>query len=233
MQPTRPTDALVSASDPASVHVVPARPVPPVARVSIALTGALLAGVLTSFGQAVPALATVSNSAGPWFVVAVLLCAVAGVRAGRVALPLAMLLGVVLLEVMHVGYWAATVLRGYPDVLSITNPWVLLGVPAGLLAGAVAVALRGGRRRGTRGAVLAAGALGVVAAVLVGESVRAFLRVATPETTPAWAVQLAVGVVVLVVAVVRAGSPVGRVTALATGFVGAVGVLGALLLIGG
>lgn len=233
MQPTRPADALVSAPDPAPAHAVPARPVPPAARVSIALTGALLAGVLTSFGQAVPALATVSNSAGPWFVVAVLLCAVAGVRAGRVALLLAMLLGVVLLELMHVGYWATTVLRGYPDVLSITNPWVLLGVPAGLLAGAVAVALRVGPRRGTRGAVLVAGALGIVVAVLVGESVRAFLRVATPETTPAWAVQLAVGVVVLVVAIVRAGSPAGRVTALATGVVGAVGVLGALLLIGG
>ena len=107
--------------------VDPPAPVPAVVRVTIALSGAALAGVLTSFGQAVPALASVSNSAGPWFLVSALLCLAAGARAGRFALPLAMVLGVVLLELMHVGYWATTVLRGFPDVLSITNPWVLHG----------------------------------------------------------------------------------------------------------
>ncbi|WXF91824.1 DUF6518 family protein [Curtobacterium flaccumfaciens pv. flaccumfaciens] len=62
--------------------VEPPAAVPAVVRVTIALSGAFLAGVLTSFGQAVPALASVSNSAGPWFLVAALLCLVAGARGG-------------------------------------------------------------------------------------------------------------------------------------------------------
>jgi hypothetical protein len=212
--------------------------VPPVARVTIALSGGLLAGALTSFGQAVPGLSNVANSAGPWFVVTVALCLVAGVRAGRWALPAAMLLGVVLLELMHVGYWAATVLRGYPDVLSITNFWVLMGIPAGLVAGAVAVAL--GVRAGWRGTAPGAhaagwrgAALGVTAAILVGEGVRALLRVAATTGVTTWIVEIVVGVAVLVIAVVTARTPLGRVVALGTGVLGTVAVLAAYLALGG
>jgi len=201
--------------------------VPPAARVTMALTGSLLAGVLTSFGQAVPGLSTVSNSAGPWFVVAVLLCLLAGVRAGRVALPLAMLLGVVLLELMHVGYWATTNLRGFPDVLSVTNFWVLVGIPAGMLAGAVAVAVRSPSAR-WRGA-----ALGATAAVLVGEGVRALLQVADTTGPVAWVVEIVVGVVLLAVAVLTTRDPLGRVVALGIGVLGTVGVLGVYLALGG
>jgi Family of unknown function (DUF6518) len=207
--------------------VEPPAAVPAVVRVTIALSGAFLAGVLTSFGQAVPALASVSNSAGPWFLVAALLCLVAGARGGRVALPLAMVLGVVLLELMHVGYWATTVLRGFPDVLSITNPWVLLGVPAGLLAGAVAVAVR------SRDARWRAGAFGVTAAVLVGEGIRGLLQVAATTGHVTWAVEIIVGVVLLGIGVLGTRSPVGRVVALGTGVVGTVAVLGAYLVLGG
>lgn len=207
---------------PAPTHAVPAA-----ARVSMALTGALLAGVLTSFGQAVRGLSSVANSAGPWFVVAAALCLLAGVRSGRWASPVAMVLGVVLLELMHVGYWAATNLRGYPDVLSITNFWVLMGIPAGVLAGAVAVALRS-RDVGWRGA-----ALGATAAVLVGEGVRALLQVADTTGPVTWVVEIVVGLAVLVVAVVTARTPLGRIVALATGVLGTVGVLGAYLLLGG
>ncbi|WP_439693750.1 DUF6518 family protein [Curtobacterium sp. SP.BCo] len=201
--------------------------VPPAARVSMALTGGLLAGVLTSFGQAVPGLSSVANSAGPWFVVAAALCVLAGVRAGRVALPLAMLLGVALLELMHVGYWATTNLRGSPDVLSITSFWVLMAVPAGALAGAVAVTVRSPDVR-WRGA-----ALGVTAAVLIGEGVRALLQVVATTGPVTWIVEIAVGVVVLVVAVVTARTPLGRVVALGTGVLGTVGVLLAYLALGG
>ncbi|PYY61669.1 hypothetical protein DEJ17_02840 [Curtobacterium sp. MCSS17_011] len=207
--------------------VDPPAAVPAVVRVTIALSGAFLAGVLTSFGQSVPALASVSNSAGPWFLVAALLCLVAGVRGGRVALPLAMVLGVVLLELMHVGYWAATVLRGFPDVLSITNPWVLLGVPAGLLAGAVAVAVR------SHDARWRAGALGVTAAVLVGEGIRGLLQVAATTGSATWVVEIVVGVLLLGIGVVGARSAIGRVVALGTGVVGTVAVLGAYLFLGG
>ncbi len=210
------------------MHSRPAhRSVPAAARVSIALTGSLLAGVLTSFGQAVPALATVANSAGPWFVVAVALCLLAGVRAGRVGTPLAMLLGIASLELMHIGYWATSNLRGYPDVLSITNFWVLMGIVAGVLAGGVAVTLRSTDDRWR------AGAVGVVAAVLVGEGVRAVLRVADQQTIAGWVAEIVVGAVLLVIAVVTARTPVGRVVGLGVGVVGAVGVLGAYLVLGG
>ncbi|OIH98223.1 MULTISPECIES: DUF6518 family protein [unclassified Curtobacterium] len=201
--------------------------VPAAARVTMALSGALLAGVGTSFGQAVPALSSASNSAGPWFVVAAALCLAAGVRAGRSALPLAMVLGVVLLELMHVGYWATSNLRGYPDSLSITNPWVLLGVPAGLLAGAVAVSVRSRDERWR------AGALGVSAAVLVGEGIRALLQVAATTGHATWVVEVVVGVALLLLGVGTARTPLGRVVALGTGVLGTLGVLGAYLLISG
>ncbi|MFK4482361.1 MULTISPECIES: DUF6518 family protein [unclassified Curtobacterium] len=215
-----------AAASPTSSSAQPCPAVPAVVRVTMALSGALLAGVLTSFGQSVPALSSVANSAGPWFLVAVALCIGAGARAGRFALPLAMLLGVVLLELMHVGYWATTNLRGYPDFLSVTNPWVLLGVPAGLLAGAVAVFVRS---RDTR---WRAGAFGVTAAILIGEGVRALLQVVATTGPVTWVVEIVVGIVVLVVGVATARSSVGRVIALGTGVVGAVGVLGLYLLIG-
>jgi len=215
-------------SAPVSAH----RPVPRAVRVSIALSASVLVGVLTSFGQAVPALAVVANAAGPWFVVAVVLCALAG--AGTVAgaltaraVVLAAALGVASLELMHLGYWAATNLRGYPDVLSITNFWVLMGLPAGVLAGAVAVGVRTDDQRWR------AAGLGVTASILVGEGVRALLRVADDATTAGWVVQVLVGVAVLVAATLAVRTPVARVVALATGIVGAVGVLGAYLLIGG
>lgn len=219
---TAPTAATGVTGRPTAHHSVP-----PVARVTMALSGGLLAGALTSFGQAVPGLSSVANSAGPWFVVAAALCLVAGVRAGRWALPAAVLLGVVLLELMHVGYWLATVLRGYPDVLSFTNFWVLMGVPAGLVAGAVAVALRE-RAAGWRGA-----ALGVTAAILVGEGVRALLRVAETTGVTTWIVEIVVGVAVLVFGMVTARTPLGRIVALGTGVLGTIGVLAAYLALGG
>lgn len=201
----------------------PVAPVPLAARTTMALGGALLAGALSSFGQAVPGLSSLANSAGPWFLVALALVLLVRPRRWWVAMPL----GVVVLELMHVGYWATTVLRGFPDVLSITNFWVLIGIPAGLLAGAVALAVRSpdGRWRGA--------ALGVTAAVLIGEGARALLQVADTTGVAFWVVEIVAGAVVLVLGVLTARSPSGRVLALGTGVVGTAGVLSALLLLGG
>ncbi|WP_144762447.1 DUF6518 family protein [Curtobacterium sp. 9128] len=205
-----------------AVSAVPA--VPAAARATMALGGALLAGVATSYGQAVPALSTLANSAGPWFAVAVVLLLLVGVRGGRRGLVLAALAGVVFLELMHVGYWATSNLRGYPDTLSITNPWVLIGIPAGVLAGLVAVLVRSPDAR-WRGA-----ALGASVAVLVGEGMRALLQVAGSTGVTPWVVEIAVGVAVLVGGVVTARSAAARVVTLGVGVVGTVGVLGAFLL---
>lgn len=210
-------DAVAAADAPAGVG-----PVPPAVRLSIAAGLALLAGMLTSFGQAVPGLGTLANAAGPWFVVAGLLVLLSG-RYRRPALP--MVLGVVVLELMHVGYWAATNLRGYPDSLSVTNFWVLMGIPAGLLAGAVVWAIRSGHPRWR------AAALGVTGAVLVGEGVRALLEVAATTGTTFWTVEIVAGVVVVAAGVLTARTPIARVVALGTGILGALGVLGGYLLL--
>ncbi|PZE78381.1 DUF6518 family protein [Curtobacterium sp. MCBD17_019] len=203
--------------------VVPPRSgaLPRPAGVVVALAGALLVGMLTSIGQSGSAfVATLSNAAGPWFVAAVLLVLV--VRPGA---RWAAALGVVCLELMHVGYWAATVLAGRPDALSPFGTWELLGVPAGVLAALVAVGVvsRDGRVRGA--------AAGVVGAVLVGEGIRGLLVVAATTSSTAWTSEVVGGVLCVVAAVVAGRSPIGRVVALGTGVVGAAGVLGALLVV--
>jgi hypothetical protein len=200
---------------------------PRLAAIGIALAGALLVGVLTSVGQAAdPVVATLANSAGPWFVAAAALSLLPRVRLGW-AMPFA----VVLLELMHVGYWAATNLRGNPDTLSPTSFWVVMGIPAGLLAGAVATLVRGDTGRHPdrwRGA-----AIGVTAAILAGEGMRALLQVAATTSVTFWIVEIAVAVVLAGVGVVIARTPVGRITTLATALVGTAAVLGAYLTLGG
>jgi hypothetical protein len=195
--------------------------------IGIALGGALLIGVLTSVGQAAePVLATMANSAGPWFVAAAALLLLPRMRLGW-----AMLLGVVLLELMHVGYWAATNLRGYPDSLSPTSFWVVMGVPAGLLAGAVATLVRGSTGRHPdrwRGA-----AIGVTAAILAGEGMRALLEVAATTSVTFWIVEIAAAVVLAGIGVAVARTPVGRITTLGTTLVGSAAVLGAFLTLAG
>jgi uncharacterized protein YacL len=166
-------------------------------------------------------LGSLSNSAGPWFVASLLLVLI-------VRLPLlpAMLLGVVCLELMHVGYWWATTLRGYPDFLSITNFWVLMGVPAGILAGLTATWLR---RQHWQRAV----AFGLVVAVLVGEGIRGVLQVAATTGTTFWLIEIAAGVVVAALGMVIARTRGDRVLALATAVAGTAAVLGVFLVLDG
>jgi hypothetical protein len=200
---------------------------PRLAALGIALAGALLVGVLTSIGQAAePVLATLANSAGPWFVAAAAL-----VLLPRVRLGWAMLLGVVLLELMHVGYWAATNLRGFPDSLSPTSFWVVMGVPAGLLAGAVATLVR--RSTGRHPDRWRGAAIGVTAAILAGEGMRALLEVAATTSVTFWIVEIAAAVVLAGIGVAVARTPVGRITTLGTALVGSAAVLGAYLTLGG
>jgi hypothetical protein len=195
---------------------------PVVARVVIAFAAAFLAGSLTSFGQGVHGLSSLANSAGPWFVVAALLVLLSGARRAW----LAALAGVAFLELMHVGYTVTSNLRGFPDFLSITNFWVVMGVPAGVLAGLVAVwAIRGGRLRAL--------AAGVTTAILVGEGMRALLQVAASTGVATWIAEIVVGVVVVIVGVTTARDPAGRVIALGTAVVGTAAVLGAYLALGG
>jgi hypothetical protein len=193
----------------------------------VAVAGAFLAGVLTSFGQGVAGLASVANSAGPWFVVAVGLLLLV-----RPRLAWGMPLGVGFLLLMHVGYTVASNLRGHPDFLALTNIWVLLALPAGLLAGACAVALRGLGATASARVRSRALAVGVGAAILAGEGIRALLQVADTTGTAFWTVEIVAGAVVLGVGLLVARTPVGRVLTLGTALVGTAAVLGAFLLLG-
>lgn len=189
--------------------------------VVVALAAAVLTGIATSIGQGgSPVVATFANAAGPWFAVAVLLVSVARPR------PVwASVLGVASLELMHVGYWLATVLAGHPDVLSPFGLWELLGVPAGVLAGLVAVGVR------ARDGRLRALALGAAGAVLVGEGARGLLVVAATTSSHAWTAEVVAGVAAVAAGIALGGGPVGRVVALATGVVGSAAVVAALLLV--
>jgi hypothetical protein len=193
------------------------------AAVVVTLAGAVLVGMLTSFGQAGPQfVSTMANSGGSWFVAAMLLLLV--VRPPmRWALPL----GVAVLELMHVGYTLASNLRGHPDFLAITNFWVIMAVPAGLLAGAVVVwTLRGETRLRSLG-------LGLAGATLVGEGGRGLLRVAETTGSAFWITEIVVGALLVGAAVALGRTPVARVVGLAAGVVGAAAVLTAYSVLGG
>jgi hypothetical protein len=71
----------------------------------------------------------------------------------------------------------------------------------------------------------------VTAAVLVGEGIRCLLQVAETTGVATWVVEIVVGAAVLLVGVVVARTPVGRVVALGCGVLGTVGVLGAYVLV--
>ncbi|KQO61483.1 DUF6518 family protein [Curtobacterium sp. Leaf261] len=201
----------------------PGHVLPMPAAVLVTLAGAFLVGMLTSFGQAGPQfVSTMSNSGGSWFVAAMLLLLIVRPRM-RWALPL----GVVVLELMHVGYTVASNLRGHPDFLAITNFWVIMALPAGLLAGAVVTwTLRGETR-------LRSLALGLAGATLVGEGGRGLLQVAETTGSAFWVTEIIVGVLVVAAAVAVGRTPVARVVGLAAGVVGAAAVLTAYSILGG
>lgn len=211
------------ASPPAPPSTAARRRVPIAAALLITLAGAFLVGMLTSFGQSGPHfLSSLSNSGGPWFLATALLLLVVRPRLGW-ALPL----GVVVLELMNVGYTVATNLRGYSDVLAITNFWVLVAVPAGLLAGAVATwVTRGGDR-------LRALGFGSAGAILVGEGMRGLLQVAATTSVAFWVAEIVVGVLLVAAGVVAGRTPAGRVVGLGAGVVGAAAVFAAYMVLGG
>ena len=198
------------------------RHIPRIATWPIAVAGAFVVGMLTNVGQAgTEFLASLSNSAGPWFTVTVLL-----VLLVRARLRWAMPLGFVCLELMNVGYWAAATMRGIPDQLSLTDMWVLLAVPAGALAGLVAVWIDGAN------VLLRVAGFGVIGAILIGEGVRGLLQVAETTGVVFWIVEICVGVLVIARGAIGGRTRVERFSAPVTGIVGGSAVLAAYLLLG-
>lgn len=158
-------------------------------RIPLALAGALLAGVVMSFGQtfAPTGLAPLFNSAAPVVALAAALAMVARTWWAHVVLaaaagPLAM-----------VGYYGASMVRGYGVSTSMVMMWCTAGVVAGAAMGLAVWLLRGNGPLPMR----ALGAA-VFPTVAVGEAAHGIMRIA--DTTPVaywWSLGV-VGVGVLV-----------------------------------
>ena len=179
-----------------------------------ALAGSLTAGVVMSFGQtyAPDVLAPLFNSATPVVALAGLVAAACRgtwwthALLGAAAGPLAM-----------VGYYATTMLRGYPVGMRMVLFWCVAGVVSGLAMGVAVWLLRGHGDPVLRGV-----AAGLFPAVALGEAAHGIRRIA--ETTPStyWWAQAAVGVAVLVwLSLARLRSWRARLAALAVAVLGA------------
>lgn len=146
------------------------------AAVALAVVAAvsLLFGGATSVAQGLlPApWAPLANSASSWTLVAVVL-----VRMMRRKLTLSMLLGVIAFVGLVLGYTLVSNLRGY-----YYSPWLVvgIGVVAGLPLGAAAAAVRGSGRCAAAGA-------GLVAGVLLGDSVWGLTQLVSTTGWAYWA----------------------------------------------
>lgn len=164
----------------------------------LALTASvsLLLGGLTQLGQGyLPGwLHSLSNSGAPWVLIAVglaLLCPTALTAVFAGALSLAGL---------EFGYVLMAALRGFPSSWTSVAFWLAAAAIFGPLAGLTAQALRVGRRpwNGLGG--------GLLAGIVSGEGLVAYLTVRDTTNPDYWIGQMAVGVVVLAL-VGRRGSP--------------------------
>jgi len=185
----------------------------------VAIAVGLVVGAFTASAQGWLSDATTSlaNSAGPWALVAFV------VARYNARVPWAVVAAMLTLSCCELGYALATSVRGGSNSNSTIAFWlaaaVLAGPPLGL-AGAWATRhdLRGG---------LGYGALG---GVLIGEGVYGWTTVADTTDWRYWAVELVIGVAIVVLLAMRRGWPrattaVVAVAALAAAVVFAAGRL--------
>lgn len=148
----------------------------------------VLAGGLTALGQQwLPEpVRSVANSSGSW----VLLAFVMAWWSRRLIVSVAC--GVLTLWSLLGGYVVASELRGYPASLALVAFWAV----AGLLVGpAVGVGASWARRGG---AVRAGAGVGLLAGVLIGESVYGLTVIAGTTSPVYWWLQAGVGVLLVV-----------------------------------
>ena len=163
-------------------------------RVLLVAVGAGLAiGIATSVGQAsLPdGLAPLSNSSGSWC-----LCAFALALFERDPRRAA-LVGFASLVTMLAGYALATELRDYPVGTSMVVRWGVAAVIAGPALGVGAAWLRGPNPR------LAAAAVAPIAGILLGEGLYGLTVVAATTSVGYWVGEVAVGLILVVLAAIR------------------------------
>ena len=164
------------------------------AKAAAALVGAVLAGVVMSFGQtfAPDVLAPLFNSAAP-----VVALAAAVSLAGRGAWG-HVLLGAAAGPLAMVGYYGTTQLRGFGVSLAMVAFWSIAGVVTGVAMGLAVWSLRGHGPAWLRGP-----AAGYFPGVAFGEAAHGLVRIS--DTTPVeyWWGLAALGVSVLVWVAIR------------------------------
>lgn len=180
--------------DQPSRGAAPRRTLPQVAGVTLAIGAGLAVGALTAYGQGWLAddLGSLANSAGPWAITAFVVAMLApGAISGAVWAAIA-------LGFCEVGYVLAVEVRGAANATSTVVFWLtaaaLAGPPLGV-AGAWTPDTSRWYRASTGPAVLAG--------VLIGEGITAFVTVRETTNATYWVFESAVGAVVLALCVVR------------------------------
>ncbi|QHC58855.1 DUF6518 family protein [Rathayibacter sp. VKM Ac-2760] len=162
--------------------------------VLVALVGGLVLGGLTSFLQgALPhPVNSFANSSGGWSMLVFAL-----IRVGRARPVPSALLGLLTFWALLEGYDLVTAARGFGYSLPFTDVFWLLAVPAGpILGAAAALTLHGS----TPWRVLAVAPL---SGVLIGEGIWALGAVADTTSPVYWWLEIVLGAVFLVLAVLR------------------------------
>lgn len=151
--------------------------------VLVVVAGAVL-GAATSFAQTVlpDALRPFANSASGWTLLTVLVVGACRVRPAPSAV-----LGAASFAALVLGYWTASVLRGFPDDETL---FLVIGVVVGPFVG---VATSWLRQEGVRAAV----GCGALAGIAVGESAYGLLVVVASTGWTYWAVIGGAGIALL------------------------------------
>lgn len=169
----------------------------PLARLALAAGAGLIVGMLTAYGQGWLGHSTGSlvNSAGPWSLAAF---AMARLQRRRVAWVIASAVAVLVMS--EVGYVVAAEIRGDASSTSTIRFWLTAAVLAGPPLG---VAASWSTRRNPWRAM----GIAVVGGVLIGEAAYGWIEISDTTEWRYWAVELAVGLIVVTAAVIEARRP--------------------------
>ena len=162
--------------------------------IAIVVVGSILIGGLTSPAQQyLPSwINSLANSAGGWSMFAFAL-----VWLSRARPVLGAILGAVSFVLMVETYGQVSILRGFSFAAPLTSLWIPIGLVAGPIIGAAAAFTRYGPRP------LTITGVGVLSLVLVAEGVYGLTVVAATTSPVYWSLEIAAGVVFVIVAIVR------------------------------
>jgi hypothetical protein len=175
--------------------VIRRRILPVLARILLVIAAGLVLGAATSWLQFLlpTELKPFANSNGGWTMLTFLV-----VWLVRSRPLLGALLGVLAFQALNEGYGLMSAARGFFYAEPFSNVYTLLGIPAGLLFGAIAGVVRFGRPE--------ARVLGtaVLSALLLADGLWLLIRVGESTGPHYWVIQMALGAAFLALAVVRA-----------------------------